>query len=394
MKKSTFEFVGKLYLGKESEIFKPWEEKTFESGWNQRTLKANVNANGNNLLLTLRAGYMGEDSKTQLYDVDKKEKFSIKYKERFDGKVLDRLKGYQYSTLDCYGKNRWLIEKTYKDFKDGKDVAEAVSTLGITKEEIEAEYEKSQKMIKHFIYGYDFAEALHKVATNPKLKDKIWKIRGDVDFSFYEGKFYINYVPNKVYLTDGSDEEKATANIQFYFGEGAVNDYLEDNNEFTVDGKVPYYDGNIKGEQYADYKILVKGVPKTDENADKKNKIRMKRFTVTGEHFKELGVVVNLLRGAENVEISEDDLTEEQQDALFCGDITMDDIRREYGQVKGNFREANVFSKIMKGYSTGPKDTDFTADDLVYKVPEENEPEVVDYDDDEEDEDDIFGDIE
>ena len=396
MARTSFEIIGKLSLGKETEKFKPWEEKTYDSGWKQRTLKANAHANGNNILITLRAGIMGDNGKIYLYDTDKKEKFQIPYKDRTKKEVFDRLKGWQYFTLDCYEGNRYLLELAYKNKKAGKAYDKTLETLGIKEEELEAEYEKAQKMVKHFLSGYDFAEAVHKIATSEKFKNKKWKIRGDVNFSKSNNtdseRWFVTYSPNKIYIVADDEEEKATSTATFFFGRDAVTDMIKDKGEFIVDGKVSYYDDQTKSEQFADYQIVVKS--DTSEKAEKINKIRMKRFTVNDDSVKEVGVVVNLMRGAETVEIREEDLNEEQQEALICGDITLEDIRKEMGHVKGDFREANVFCKWAQGYSSGAKDTGYTLDDLIYTYKDE-EPvaDTVDYDEVEDDEDDIFGDI-
>ncbi len=48
--------------------------------------------------------------------------------------------------------------------------------------------------------------------------------------------------------------------------------------------------------------------------------------------LKEYGVIVNMLNGAQRIEITEDMLTDEQKNDLDCGLITMDDIRAEYSK--------------------------------------------------------------
>lgn len=76
-----------------------------------------------------------------------------------------------------------------------------------------------------------------------------------------------------------------------------------------------------------------------------------------------------MLNGAQKMEIDESMLTEFQQDMLLCGEITLDDIRKELGgNVYGDRIQENQFVKLAKGFSKGREDTVYTDDDFVIKA--------------------------
>ena len=100
------------------------------------------------------------------------------------------------------------------------------------------------------------------------------------------------------------------------------------------------------------------------------------KFIVEDDGFKEYGVIVNMLNGAQRIEITEDMLTDEQKNDLDCGLITMDDIRAEYSKgVYGDRIKEYQFVKPARGFTKGRQDTVYTADDMVIHSIEQELPE-------------------
>ena len=52
----NFDLVGKLRLGQESDKFKPYQERRFDSGWTNRTLMFNAICGDNRHMLTIQGG--------------------------------------------------------------------------------------------------------------------------------------------------------------------------------------------------------------------------------------------------------------------------------------------------------------------------------------------------
>ena len=53
---NTFSFIANIALGKETDKFKPYEEKKFNSGWINRTLKFNAVAGTNRIMCEIKGG--------------------------------------------------------------------------------------------------------------------------------------------------------------------------------------------------------------------------------------------------------------------------------------------------------------------------------------------------
>ena len=71
---ATFEFVGKLKkIEKETEKFKAFEEKCYDSGWTNQTFKFNAINGNNSHVMQIRAGFWSkkdgsvDDGKMKIY---------------------------------------------------------------------------------------------------------------------------------------------------------------------------------------------------------------------------------------------------------------------------------------------------------------------------------------
>ena len=77
---ATFEFVGKLKkIEKETEKFKAFEEKRYDSGWTNQTFKFNAINGNNSHVMQIRAGFWSkkdgsvDDGKMKIYTQSKAE---------------------------------------------------------------------------------------------------------------------------------------------------------------------------------------------------------------------------------------------------------------------------------------------------------------------------------
>ena len=112
--------------------------------------------------------------------------------------------------------------------------------------------------------------------------------------------------------------------------------------------------------------IVINKPAEDDVNANKALSIYLKQFTVEDDSWKELGVKVNLLNGAQKTDITEDMLSDLQKDLIILGEITLDDIRREIGKdLYGSIVKENMFVGLKTGYSKGRIDTSYTDSDFT-----------------------------
>ena len=111
-------------------------------------------------------------------------------------------------------------------------------------------------------------------------------------------------------------------------------------------------------------------IPVAPEDASEKEKKFVegvkRKFTVDDDTYKELGIEVKMLNGAQRVEITDDMLTDEQKEDLECGLITLEDIRAELGgNVYGEKISEYQFLKIARGFTKGRNETTYIAEDMV-----------------------------
>lgn len=401
----NFEMLGKITMSKETEKFKPYSETKYESGWVKRRIMFNAICGDNRHLLSVDGGSFA-DGHGDVYtftkgSVDangnkvKGESLKIPFKDRLTSPKLAEVAEFKKFVFDLEKPNRrYKLEKAAEKIKEGTSLTdEELRELGIESEaDVKSELEKSNKKKHEFISEWDFVEFIKKVIDSGKYNDKKFFIRGNATYSYSDKnqKVYENYVPQRIYLADDDAEEYSTATIKVIYGADAVDEMsAEEKGKYYVSGYMMEYDNNRKENIPVPVVVTIPVAPTEASDKDKKKVEAIKRkFVVDDDTFKELGIEVNMLNGAQKVEITEDMLTDEQKEDLECGLITLDDIRADLGgNVYGDRVQEYQFSKIARGFTKGRNDTVYTAEDMVIKPIEEKLPEgtddLFDTDDDE-----------
>lgn len=397
----NFEMIGKISMPKESEKFKNYEEVEYKSGWINRTLKFNLISEDNRFMLQSKGGCF-KDGHGDLYlfgkdytkDDGTKVKgsaYTIPFKDRFDEDKIAECADFKKFVCDLEQPGRrWKLQNAADKLKYGYEFTDdELKVLGVANSnEIAAELEKSKKKHKEFLSAYDYAEFLHKVFTSDKYKNKKFRIRGNYEMQYSDEKqrWYNNYVPNRIYLMDDDAEEMATASLVLLYDENSLDSMsAEETGKYYVNGYVEVYDNNRKANIFAPYTVVVA------DNSEKKVKKLVDMFTVE-DGVKQLGMVVDLLDGAQKTEIKLEDLDEETQDNILCGLVDFEDVKRELGgSTYGERVTENRFKKLGRGYAAGSQDTVYASEDLVIKPLGSDEEESVDLFAEEDDEDmDLF----
>ena len=389
----NFEMLGKITMSKETEKFKPYSETKYESGWVKRRIMFNAICGDNRHLLSVDGGSFA-DGHGDVYtftkgSVDangnkvKGESLKIPFKDRLTSPKLAEVAEFKKFIFDLEKPNRrYKLEKAAEKIKEGTSLTdEELKELGLESEaDVKSELEKSNKKKHEFISEWDFVEFIKKVIDSGKYNDKKFFIRGNANYSYSDKnqKVYENYVPQRIYLADDDAEEYSTATIKVIYGADAVDETsAEEKGKYYVSGYMMEYDNNRKSNIPVPVVVTIPVVPTDASDKDKKKVEAIKRkFMVEDDTFKELGVEVNMLNGAQKVEITEDMLTDEQKEDLECGLITLDDIRADLGgSVYGDRVQEYQFAKIARGFTKGRNDTVYTAEDMVIKAIEEELPE-------------------
>lgn len=389
----NFEMLGKISIGKESDKFKPFTETVYDSGWKKTVLKFNAICGDNRHMLQVDAGAWADGhgdivvSGKDIYsDSGKKiagERIEIPFKDRLTSSKLVDVADYRKYVFDLEEPGRrFKLKNMAEAIKEGKSVTdEQLAEVGLTSEsEINEAYEKSLKKHHEFIYAGDFIEFIKKVIDSEKYKNRKFFIRGNGNYSYSEKKetVYESYLPKRIYLAANDAEEYSTAHFTLLFGADSLDDMsVEEKGKYYVNGWSMEYEGNRKTN-------IPVPVTITFSTENEKLAAGLKRkFTVNDEKIYEYGLEVKMLNGAQKTEITEDMLSDEQREDLECGLITLDDIRRDMGgSVYGEKIQEYQYAKVGRGYSSGRKETAYTADDMVIKsVVEEATEDLFDDDD-------------
>lgn len=389
----NFEMTGRLSISKETEKFKPWEEKTYDSGWVKRRLLFNVTCGDNRHMLSVDDGSFSDGhgdvytfSKATVDESGNKKKgesMIIPFKERLTSPKIAEVAEFKKYIFDLEKPGRrYSLEKASERLKEGRNLTdEELKDLGLENEsEIAEALEKSKKKRHEFITKWDFAEFIKKVIDSGKYSNSKFFIRGNGEYKYSENKerVYESYVPTRIYLAADDAEESSTATVNILFNSESLDTMsAEEKKKYYVNGWMMEYDNNRRGNIPVPATVTI---PLVADDADQKAKRRVEslkhKFTVDDESINEYGVVVNMLNGAQKTEITEDMLTDEQRYDLDCGLITMDDIREELGtNVYGERIREYELVKPARGFTKGRQETVYTAEDMVIRPIEETLPE-------------------
>lgn len=373
-----FEMVGKLSMPKETEKFKPFEIREFNSGWVNKTLKFNLTSGDNRFLLQSKAGYYADQhNDICVFSKDgvdangnkvKGEQFKIPFKERLTHKRLPEIVEWKKFVVDLEEPNRrYALKNALKKYEEsGEGDTEELEKLGIKDaSELKDALAASEKKRKEFISEYDFIDMLKKILESDKYKNRKFKVTGsyEVQYSDANGKFYSNYVPTRVYLAADDAEETATASLTLFYNNESLVDAKEEKNKYFVNGYIQQYDGARKANIFAPYVITIDA-----NDNEKKVKKLVEMFTAEDDEVKEINVVVSLLDGAQRSAIKLEDLDEETQDNIMLGLTTLEDVQRELGgSMYGERITENRFAKLGRGSAKGAEVTAYHSEDLMIK---------------------------
>ena len=356
--------------------------KSKNSDWTMENLNVGMKTGGSYHFLTIQGGYNKAQSNDIFYMTTKKEKKTVPYKQRFTVD-MDTVAGYTDYSLD-------LNEYFDSELKRAVSNDEEAAKLGLTSEKAQELLNDYENKKFRFLSAVDLIGKVEELLNNPEYLDKAFNVTGNVTQSISGGKTYTNYEVRKIRAVRNV-EDHANVNMHFLFGRDSMQD-IEEDGSFGVIGWTTGYGGKNKPDLYFPLEFRVMPVIKdTEEGTKKALEIVRKRWKVRGDNLKECVVNLNVLNGTEYRTITEEDLSEEERDMIFLGEVTLEELQREYKRVAGDTVKEYRFVRFARGYTKGALETELTMDD-VYKEPEsepEETPVVEKTDDDEEF--DLFG---
>lgn len=387
---NTFKMTGTLNLPKATEKFKPFSQRTSDSGWQMDRLRFNATCGDNRHMLSVDAGYW-KDGHGEIYSftkggVDdngnkvKGESIKIPFKDRLTDPRLAEVAEFKKFKIDTEESGRrYAMQNALDKMKEGKDISDELAAIGVANEsELAAELEKSKKKRKEFISEKDFIEHIMKVIESGKYKDRLFNISGEIVYELNKetGDIYTKYVPNKIYLAATDAVPTSTGEFTVYYGRDSLDALsVEEAGKYYLNAfSLAYNPVSRKNDLPVPVTLVLSAKAEGDDKWEKVAAKLVKYFTVETDEYKEIGLKCNILDGAQRQELSIEDLDEETAENLELGLITMDDVKRELG-ISNTFgdrvREYSI-TGLMSGFAKGAKESVYTDENFVLKLAEDN----------------------
>ena len=233
---------------------------------------------------------------------------------------------------------------------------------------------------------------MRKILSSEKLKGKNFKIKGiyEITYSIKNQQFYRSFIPTRVYLEADDATPKSEGVFDFYFKENAVDDkFLEEKGKYNVNGYLLFYNG-LYSDNKRDFGCPIQLVIDQKKNAKLAEGLRRKFIfpDVTDCEYRQIGLKVEILDGAQIVELTMDMLNDEQRENVEFGLITLDEIKQEMGlNIYGDRVTDIVITGLARNYSKGAVDTVYKDNDFRPPHPKGDIQDDDDNDDDVLDED-------
>lgn len=380
---NTFTFVGKIKPIKKTDKFNPYSKTTFDSGWEIQRLSFNMICDTNRHILEIQSGKFTDDSKNTIYTLSKSytddngvkhkcEPKQIPFIDRFNKDIIDSVASFKKFVVELDKPNhRNQLKNAIDNFKDGTITDEQMESLNCHSiEEVEKELKNSESKRHEFISEYDFLKCVNRILSDSNYEDKLFRVSGAVNYTYNPERdiFYQHLTPTKIYLVDDETEPQSIMNLQVFFNKDSLDtDSFENNGKYYLNGYLRQY-----AKDYVNHNISVPITLTIDGNGDeinlKKANLFKKRLTQFNEaEWKEIGLKCVAINGAERIEITEDDLTDEQKENIECGLTTFEAIKRDLGGTTFGDRICEIrVDSFAKGYTTGgAQDTVYIDEDFA-----------------------------
>ena len=366
---ANFEIIATLKAAKETDAFKPFEVRDFDSGWQNTKYRFNAISGNNRFMLEIGGGKWKDDNKNRILTFTKAEtgkkpsKLEVKWEDRKKPEVIEQVAGFKIYTCNLL---------TYDERKALEDEGKA---------------DEAAKKNHQFLEKTEYATLIKKVIDSGKYADTKFRILGTVDFQYSEAKnqYYRTLSVDKIYKVSDDTPYKAEMTINTFYTEDAIDDESYDETKKMIfNCYTDYYFSSIKENRFVPMTLIING--NGDEKADKKAKAFKKKLTEFDDEatVRKCGLVCQMIDGAEEQAITYDDLDEDIRDNIDMGLIELEDaIKALGGSMYGDRITEYRVQSLARNSAKGSEATIYTEEDLK-KLPiasQENEGDVFEEDD-------------
>ena len=367
----NFEIIATLKAVKDSDNFSAFEVRDFDSGWQNTRYRFNAISGTNRFMLEIGGGKWTDDKKNQILTFSraeagkKPEKMTIKWEDRKNPEIIDKVAGYRIYTCNLltYDERKALEEEGRED--------------------------EAKKKNHQFLEKTEFAALVKKVIDSGKYADAKFKIIGTIDFQYSakNNQFYRTLSVDKMYKVADDTPCKSEMTINAFYTEGAVDtESYDETKKYIFNCYTDHYFSAVKGNRFVPISLVING--NGDEKADKKANGFKKMFEKFDDEatVRKVGLVCQMIDGAESLAITYDDLDEETRDNIDMGLIELDDaIKALGGNMMGNRITEYRVQSLSRTSAKGSETTVFTEDDLKKLPVVEEEIDIFADSDDEDD---------
>ena len=370
----NFEIIATLKAVKDGENFKALEVRDFESGWQNTRYRFNAISGNSRFLLEVSGGKWKDEKKNKILTFSraetgkKPEKLEVKWEDRKNPEIIEKVAGFRIYTCNLltYDERKALEE-------EGKE-------------------DEAKKKNHQFLEKTEFATLVKKVIDSGKYTDAKFRILGTIDFQYSakDGLFYKTMSVDKIYKVAEDTPYKAEMTINAFYTEDAVDaDSYDDAKKYFFNCYTDHYFSAVKANRFVPLTLVING--NGDEKAEKKANAFKKMFEKFDDEatVRKVGLVCQMIDGAEEQAITYDDLDEDTRDNIDMGLIELEDaIRALGGSMYGERVTEYRVQSLARNSAKGSEATVYTEDDLKKLPVIEEEPVDIFADSKEDDEDD------
>lgn len=346
----NFEIIATLKAVKDTDNFKALEVRDFESGWQNTRYRFNAISGSNRFMLEIGGGKWVDDKKNRILTLTKAEpgkkpeKLEVKWEDRKNPDVIEKVAGFKIYTCNLL---------TFDERKALEDEGKA---------------DEAKKKNHQFLEKTEFASIVKRVIDSGKYADAKFRILGTVDFQYSESKnqYYRTLSVDKMYKVPNDTPCKAEMTITTFYTENAIDDdSYDENKKMIFNCYTEHYFNSIKENRFVPMELIING--NGDEQAAKKANAFKKKLSAFDDEatVRKIGLVCDMIDGAESVSITYDDLDEDTRDNIDMGLIELEDAIKGLGgtMVGERVTEYRVKS-LARNSAKGSEATVYCEDDL------------------------------
>lgn len=373
---NNFEFTGELNFTKE-----PYRVKRFDSGWEKHELSLIINESKNNGVFVKIDTGVHTAKENLVYTSTKKifgeqgAQVKIKWDERLLPTTVNLVPDFKKVVVDLTESD--VPKDAY--FNTKRDIYNLEANENPTQEDkdkLQEAYGKLTELLpnrKEFIHAYDAVKFLHDKLES--YKGRKFKVKGQIDKSYYNGKFYTTYTPQSIELVSDEVPSKLSARLDLFFTKGAIDEAdFKSDKILRFDTYILGYDNQHKKDVFFPQATVLNASKLDFENPAHVGRVNFikKVFEVKGKGVYHIPFEVKVFRGAETVEFTEADLTPIQREMVELGITSLESLKPKGGLLGESIEEIRLVKPVLEelnkanDFREGAVESSFEVDDLTY----------------------------